>query len=199
MVMQNIVIRQIRRTWWFQNRWPFTLYQKFMKGMDFSDQMVQYYLIHQRSWTWCCSTYFFTICWSASTISVVAKSVLGDAAAKSKWPSFQHFVEDVTHQLTTTTITRTPPDGYVPWMAMLDQKIEWIFGKRKVYSICKQKSGDQCPGATRFGHVRCKEPCNLHCQAEHLCYHNIHEDGPPKDGHKHVEVGENEAVAMTMV
>ena len=52
MVMQNIVIRQIRRTWWFQNRWPFTLYQKFMKGMDFSDQMVQYYLIHQRSWTW---------------------------------------------------------------------------------------------------------------------------------------------------
>ena len=43
---------------------------------------------------------------------VVAKFVLGEAAAKKMWPHFQHFVEDVAHQLTTTTITRAPPMMY---------------------------------------------------------------------------------------
>ena len=173
-------------------------YQKCMKGVHFSDQMVQYYLIHHRSWKWWRRIFFHHLMVSIHNAYVVAKFVLEDAAAKRKWPLFQYFVEDVAHQLTTTSVTRAPPVRDVPRRATLDHKIEQIFDKRKVCFVYKRRPGNQRPGATNFGCVKCREPCHMHCQTEHLRYHNIREDDPAEDddaaqnGSEHADDG-NEA------
>ena len=161
---------------------PLADYQRYMKGVDSSDQMVQYYLIHHRSWKWWRRIYFHHLMVSVHNAYVVARFVLGEAAAKKMWPSFQIFVEDVAHQLTTTTTTRAPPARDVPRRATLDHKIERIFQTRKVCFVCKRKSGNQRPGATNFGCVKCQEPCHVHCQSEHLRYHNSVHDDEAADG-----------------
>ena len=147
-------------------------YQKYMRGVDFSDQMVQYYLINHRSWKWWRRIFFHHLMVSVHNAYVIAKFFMGDATAKKMWPNFQRFVEDVAHQLTTTTVTRAPPARDVPRRATLDHKIERMFEKRKVCFVCKRKAGNQRPGATNFGCVRCGEPCHMHCQMEHMRFHN---------------------------
>jgi len=60
-------------------------------------------------------------------------------------------------------------------LSKLDHKTEHTFDKRRVF-MCKRRPGNQRPGATNFGCIKCQEPFHMHCQAEHLLYHNnIHE------------------------
>ena len=125
-------------------------YQKFMKGVDFSGQMVQYYLINHGSWKWWRWNFFHHLMVSFPNAVIIAKFHLGDVAAKKTWPNFQIFVEDVAHQLT-TTVTTYPPARDMPWVQCLTTRLSRSL-KRGRSALCARKS--QRLGATNWLNLR---------------------------------------------
>ena len=147
-------------------------YQRNMKGVDLSDQMVGYFLLNHRSWKWWRRIFFHLMLVSVHNAYIVAKGV--DAhGSKQIWPEFQDFVEAVAHELVTSTVSRTAPLPDAPIRATLKHDVQKIFTKRKVCKPCSRKAdaGERRP-VTQYGCVQCQTPCHPRCIMDHIRHHN---------------------------
>ena len=76
-------------------------YHAYMRGVDLSDQMVGYHIIHHRSKKWWRRLYFHLQMVAVHNTYVVAKESQPDVT-RVEWPVFQDFVDDVALQLMVT-------------------------------------------------------------------------------------------------
>lgn len=148
-------------------------YQKHMKGVDLSDQMVGYYLLNHRSWKWWRRIFFHFLLVTVHNAYIVAKAVDPDRA-KREWPEFQDFVEAVAHQLVTTVATRAARAKEGPLREGLQHDVDIIFDKRKTCVACARKAQpNDRRRTTKFGCVQCREPCHKECITQHIRHQNV--------------------------
>ncbi|XP_052233052.1 uncharacterized protein LOC127845914 [Dreissena polymorpha] len=69
-------------------------YQKFMKGVDLSDQMIGYHIINHRSRKWWRRLFFHFMMGSALNAYIIAKDSNPETVGR-EWPNIQDFVEDL--------------------------------------------------------------------------------------------------------
>ncbi|XP_052261867.1 piggyBac transposable element-derived protein 4-like [Dreissena polymorpha] len=134
-------------------------YQKFMKGVDLSDQMIGYHIINHRSRKWWRRLFFHFMMGSALNAYIIAKDSNPETVGR-EWPNIQDFVDYCAGKDAPILDTARPARVHT---------MERLFEKEKVCVECRAKANrGERVGTSKFGCVECNVPVHHQCFPAHI-------------------------------